>query len=253
MRFALLLLLTAPIFAQDSKTAPTPAPAKPGQGTAATPAPIAAAGAKVRRDPKDGLVYVWVPAGTFALGCPPDDEDCYSWEENPKAVSFRDGFWIGQTEVTQAAYQKMTNVNPSSIKGAALPVNQVGWYAARNFCALTGKRLPTEDEWEYAARALNNTSRYGAVGAIAWYGENSLNEPHAVATKAANKFGLYDMLGNLWEWVDGAYAPMPDKKVLRGGGFINPARDLRVSNRLWAAPESTNRDIGFRCAVDRIN
>ena len=79
MRFALLLLLTAPIFAQDTKIGTTPAPAKPGQGTAAKSAPAATAvgapgvGAKIRKDPKDGLVYVWIPAGTFALGCAPDD------------------------------------------------------------------------------------------------------------------------------------------------------------------------------------
>ncbi|MEI9813938.1 MAG: formylglycine-generating enzyme family protein [Acidobacteriota bacterium] len=252
MRFALLLCLMVPLLAQSPKAPTTPAAAPPVAAKASTAAAArpAPAGAKIRRDPKDGLTYIWVAPGTFALGCPPDDPDCYSWEATPHAVSIRNGFWIGQTEVTQTAYQTVTNVNPSRDRAPGLPVNGVSWYAARSFCASTGKRLPTEDEWEFAARALNPAPIYGPVDTVAWYLGNSLNAPHPVSLKAANKLGLHDMLGNLWEWTEDAYTPIPGMRILRGGGFLNAARDIRVSNRLWASPDSVNRDMGFRCVAD---
>jgi formylglycine-generating enzyme required for sulfatase activity len=249
MRFALLLLLTVPLIAQNAKTSATPAAppaaaAKPGAASAK-----AATNAKIRKDPQDGLTYVWIPAGTFALGCPPDDPDCYSWEELPHAYSAK-GFWIGQTEVTQAAYQAVTKVNPSAHRAPNLPVDQVTWYAARSFCAATGKRLPTENEWEYAARGLTNTPTYGPTAVVAWENSNSLGDTHPAGLKQPNKFGLYDMLGNVWEWTEDSYAKLPEFKMARGGAFLNPARDLRASNRLWLTPDTTHRDVGFRCVTD---
>jgi formylglycine-generating enzyme required for sulfatase activity len=249
MRSALLLLLSVPLLAQDAKTSTTPSAPQPAGAKPAATAAKPAANAKIRKDPKDGLTYVWVPAGTFAIGCPPDDPDCYSWEELPHAVSVK-GFWIGTTEVTQAAYQTVTKVNPSSRRGPGLPVDQVSWFAARSFCMSTGKRLPTEAEWEYAARALTNTPTYGPIDTVAWSLSNALGDPHPVGLKQPNKFGLHDMLGNLWEWTEDAYAPMPEFKMLRGGSFLNPPRDLRASNRLWLSPDTTHRDIGFRCVAD---
>jgi formylglycine-generating enzyme required for sulfatase activity len=109
-------------------------------------------------------------------------------------------------------------------------------------------RLPTAEEWEYAARAGNSSARYGNLNDIAWFDANTSDSTQPVAQKQPNAFGLYDMLGNVWEWVEDAYAP--DKKILRGGSFFNPANEIRVSNFLWATPETAHRDMGVRCAGD---
>jgi formylglycine-generating enzyme required for sulfatase activity len=196
------------------------------------------------------MTYVWVPAGTFTMGCPTEDPDCYSWEENPHSVTIKNGFWIGQTEVTQTAYKTVTNVNPSTNKLPGMPVDQISWFAARSFCASSGKRLPTEAEWEYAARGGSAAPTYGPIALAGWSLANALGNPHPVAQKQANKYGLYDTLGNLWEWTEDSYGPMPEFKMVRGGSFLDETRDLRVSNRLWLAPETTHRDIGFRCVSD---
>ena len=98
-------------------------------------------------------------------------------------------------------------------------------------------------------RAGGSTSaRYDALESIAWYDPNSNDQTHSVALKKANGFGLYDTLGTVWEWVEDAYEADPKKRILRGGSFYNIARDLRVSNRLWATPETAHRNMGLRCA-----
>ena len=110
-------------------------------------------------------------------------------------------------------------------------------------------RLPTEAEWEYAARAGVPASRYGLLDSIAWYDGNSRDQTHKSGTKLPNAFGLYDMLGNVWEWVEDSYQRSGKKmRILRGGSFFNVSRDIRVSSRLWALPDTAHRDMGFRCA-----
>lgn len=111
-------------------------------------------------------------------------------------------------------------------------------------------RLPTEIEWEYAARGGTSSARYGPLEDIAWYDGNSNDQTHEVGRKRPNAYGLYDTLGNVWEWVEDTYEVEPGKKVLRGDSFYNPARQVRVSDRLWATPETTHRDMGIRCAGD---
>lgn len=204
--------------------------------------------AETKLNPRDGLSYVWIPPGTFAMGCSPADAQCFEWEPAAHQVRIEKGFWIGQTEVTQQAYSAVMGTNPSRYKGPHLPVDQVNWFNARRYCEAVGLRLPTEAEWEYAARGGGTAARYSSLDSIAWYDPNSKDQTHPVAEKEANDFGLYDALGNVWEWVQDSYSADPRKRILRGGSFYNLARDLRVSNRLWAFPETGHRNMGIRCA-----
>ena len=196
----------------------------------------------------DGLTYVSIPPGAYEMGCSGGDAKCFAWEPPRHKVIVAKGFQIGQTLVTQQAWLREVGTNPSRYRGPSLPVDQVSWHDAQRYCAAIGMRLPTEVEWEYAARAGSATSRYGPLESIAWYDGNSQDRTHPVAENSPNAFGLYDMLGDLWEWVQDNYEANTNMRILRGGSFFNPARDLRVSNRLWALPETAHRDMGFRCA-----
>ena len=209
-----------------------------------------AAPVTTKRNPKDELLYVRIPPGTFSMGCSRGDAECFTWEAAPHQVRVAKGFWIGQTEVTQQAYSRVIGTNPSLYKGADLPVDQVSWFAARGYCEAVGMRLPTEVEWEYAARGGAAGARYGPLEDIAWFDPNSNDQTHPAALKKGNGFGLYDVLGNVWEWVQDRYEADPRKRILRGGSFYNLARDLRISNRLWATPETAHRNMGVRCAGD---
>ena len=104
---------------------------------------------------------------------------------------------------------RVTGQNPSHFKGASLPVETVNWNEAKSYCEAIGGRLPTEAEWEYATRAGSTAARYGNLDEIAWYSENSGNQTHEVGQKRANAFGLYDMLGNMWQWVAAQPGPWP--------------------------------------------
>ena len=193
---------------------------------------------------KDGLTYVWIAPGTAVIGCARDQGQCFAWEESARRLTIRKGFWIGQTEVTQEAWQRVMGTNPSRYRGARLPVDQIGWNEARDYCESAGMRLPTGSEWEYAARA-----GMGDLESTAWYDGNSGDTTHAVGLKRPNGYGLYDMLGNVWEWVRDDYRNANGAfKVLRGGSFFNASREVRVSNILWAKPETAHRDMGVRCA-----
>lgn len=202
----------------------------------------------VKVNPKDGLTYIWIAAGSFAMGCSAGDAECFGWEAPLHGVTVARGFWIGQTEVTQQAYRRVIGTNPSRYRGALLPVEQVGWDDARAYCQAVAMRLPTEAEWEYAARGGSAAPQYGSLVSIAWFDSNSEDKTHPVATKAPNAYGLFDTLGNVWEWVQDSYDA--EKKILRGGAFVNLPRDLRVSNKLWATPDTRHRDMGIRCAED---
>jgi formylglycine-generating enzyme required for sulfatase activity len=154
--------------------------------------------AETRANPIDGLKYVRIRTGEFQMGG--SDADAA-----PHPVRITRDFWIGQTEVTQAAYQRVMKANPSYFKGSDLPVEQVSWQDADNYCKAVMMRLPTEAEWEYAARAGNRNELYGAIDKIAVYAGNS-KETAKVGSKGPNAWGVYDMLGNVWEWTNDWYS-----------------------------------------------
>jgi len=225
---------------------------------------------KTWTNPADGLTYAWIPPGTFMMGCSAQDSECKDDEKPAHQVAIEKGFWMGQTEVTIAAFKKFNPkfVSPDPSSAPNLPVCGVSWTEAKNYCAATGGRLPTEAEWEYAARGGSSQAFYGTISEIAWYANNSADGPHPVGKKRPNAFGLYDMLGNVSEWVLDRYfnkysydsestgpnveQPLASNAlaVARGGFWQNEAVALRVSHRLAQYKEGDDVPIGFRCARD---
>lgn len=201
----------------------------------------------IRVNPHDGLVYVWISPGSYFTGCLPGDAQCMGLERHRQRIVIASGFWIGRTEVTQAAFQRVMEATPSHYHGARGPVDSVGWPDATEYCSRIGMRLPTESEWEYSAYGGTNALPRQPLTDVAWFDGNSDDRTHAVATKLANGYGLFDMLGNVWEWVQDPGIE-PGEHILKGGSFYNIARDLRVSGRLSARADLRHRDIGFRCA-----
>ena len=218
---------------------------------------------------------VRVEGGTFTMGATAEQGDDVYADEMPAHEVTLSSYCIGKTEVTQALWQAVMGVNPSGFKGANLPVEQVSWNDCQEFIAklnaLTGKafRLPTEAEWEFAARGGNNSRGYKYSGSntlsnVAWYDDNSSSKTHPVATKAPNELGIYDMTGNVWEWCNDWFSDSyytsasqtnptgPDSgslRVCRGGSWISPARYCRVSYRSCDYPASRNDHLGLRLAL----
>jgi len=247
------------------------------QGSA-TP-PLAPTLGTVWENPKDGLRYVWVPPGTFIMGCSPGDTECADDEKPAHRETIRKGFWMGQTPVTIAAFKqygratgKSMPTPPSFNSGWThqdMPIVNVSWDVAVAFCGWAGGRLPTEAEWEYAARAGSTGARYAPIDEVAWYANNSGQTTHQVALKRVNAFGLYDMLGNVWEWVNDYWSPSypvpvppdatfgppepiqgPDSwpRVVRGGSWFIGAPEVRASRRFRSPPDNDfGDDFGLRC------
>ncbi|HEY6346879.1 MAG TPA: SUMF1/EgtB/PvdO family nonheme iron enzyme [Bryobacteraceae bacterium] len=198
-----------------------------------------------RVNPKDGLTYVWIPPGKFVMGCSPGDSECFDDEKPAREVTIAEGFWLGQAPVTQEAFERVMSENPSHFKGPELPMESVDWNKASEYCGKIGGRLPREEEWEYAARAGTTGARYGPLDEIAWYQGNSDGTTHPVGLKQANAFGLYDMLGNVWEWTSSDYDPTT--KVVRGGSWYGYAAAVRASYRYRYVPTLRYVGVGFRC------
>jgi len=254
---------------ETKKVPETPQPT----GTEPQTQPVAqpAAGA-VRVNSKDGLKYVWIPPGSFQMGCSPGDKECQDDEKPPHQVTITKGYWLGQTEVTVGAYKRFAGGTGKGMPSAPdfnpdwsheqMPIVNVSWDDAQAYCTWAGGRLPTEAEWEYAARAGSTEARYGHIDEVAWYSSNTGQKTHEVGQKRANSFGLYDILGNVWEWVNDWYdekysqgSPSQDPagatsgqyRVLRGGSWLNNPRLVRVSFRFRYNPGNRNYHYGFRC------
>ena len=208
-----------------------------------------------------------VAGGTFQMGSTTGDSD-----EEPVHQVTLSNFSIGETEVTQELWQAVMVTNPSNFKGNKLPVERVSWNDCQTFITklnqLTGKtfRLPTEAEWEYAARGGNKSNGYtysgsNTIGDVAWYTSNSSSTTHAVATKAPNELGIYDMSGNVEEWCQdwyGSYSSGSQTnptgpttgsyRVIRGGSWSSYAAFCRVAYRDSYAPSDTSNNLGLRLA-----
>jgi formylglycine-generating enzyme len=217
------------------------------------------------------IAYVQIPTGTFTMGSPPD-EDGHLADEEPQHEVTISAFELGKYEVTNAEYARFLQANPNvqlpahwhpEIQPDDEPAAAMSWNEAAQFASWVGGRLPTEAEWEYAARAGTTESRYGDVDAVAWHNLNSDGMKHKVGGKQPNAFGLYDMLGNVNEWVadgmrgydaDPAFDPRDrtaesaDAHVLRGGSFDGDPIYARAAFRFFRAPHFRVTDFGFRVA-----
>ncbi len=226
----------------------------------------------------NGVSFKMLPVagGTFQMGAQSTDPNGQNYDaeansyENPVHQVTLSAFTIGETEVTQALWEAVMGSNPSSFKGSDLPVETVSWDDCQTFITklnqLTGKtfRLPTEAEWEYAARGGNKSQGYKYSGSntiddVAWYYDNGGSKTHAVGTKQANELGIYDMSGNVWEWCSDWYdsygsssqtnptgAASGSYRVLRGGSWNYNAMFCRVSLRSGYYPDYGNDGRGLR-------
>ena len=207
-----------------------------------------------------GMEFVWIPDGTFLMGSPSYEEGRES-NERQHGVRISQGFWMGKYEVTQGEWESVMGENPSAFGecGARCPVETISWYDVQWFIRglnerETGRgyryRLPTEAEWEYAARAGTTGVRYGEKDEVAWHYGNSDRTTHPVGQKRANAWGLHDMLGNVYEWTADWYRPYPGAydrarggRVLRGGSWN---AGVRSADRHYWRPGDRRGSIGFR-------
>ena len=237
---------------------------------------------------KSRLVIVKIPAGTFRMGSDEiihaDDywkpcDTCPSRNEVERPVhqvTISQDFWMGQFDVTQKQWQDVMGNNPSAnqASGPDAPVEQVSWKDVQVFLAKANAmqsrwtlRLPTEAEWEYAARAGSTGETYGPLDEIAWYkGNGGGRGTHPVGQKKPNAFGLYDMLGNVWQWCQDRFGPYPsdpvtdpqgaangDKHPTRGGCYYCDAVHERAARRNRDLEDHASRSIGFRIVAMRRN
>ena len=239
----------------------------------ANPSPL-----EVRRSSKDGLEYVFIPPGEFEMGASPGDDEAGDDEKPRHRVRITRGFWLGRTPVTVEAYRRFCEATGREMPVAPdfnedwqhedHPIVNVSWEDAAAYCEWAGGRLPTEAEWEYAAR--------GGTTQRCWWGKefdeqkvwcrrNSDSSTQRGGTKPANPWQLQDVLGNVWEWCadwyDGDYYASSsvadpegpssgDGRVVRGGSWVLDPWYLRVSYRGWGDPGYWDVSVGFRCARD---
>ena len=276
----LLLAMPAICFAQQKVTRPSTPQTTKQQTTQTTKRPTTQTTKQTTQQnvltiTVKGVSFkmIRVQGGTFTMGATSEQgSDAYD-DEKPAHKVTLSNYYIGETEVTQELWQAVMGSNPSYFKGAKLPVEQVSWEDCQEFIRklnqMTGKsfRLPTEAEWEFAARGGNRSNHYkysgsGNLSSVAWYDDNSGSKTHPVGQKSPNELGLYDMSGNVWEWCADWYgkysssaqtnpkgASSASDRVSRGGGCGSSAGGCRVSSRSSHAPANRYDALGLRLAL----
>jgi formylglycine-generating enzyme required for sulfatase activity len=227
----------------------------------------------------DGYELVKIPAGRFLMGSPEDEEERHD-NEGPRHEVRVPAFFIGRYPVTNAQYQRFLKANPKPSEPPAFwadrdynqplqPVVGVTWLGAQAYARWAGLRLPTEAEWEYACRA-GTITRFSSgntekdLAAVGWYDGNSEGRLHPVGEKTPNVFGLFDMHGNVGEFVEDDYhgtyekaptdrsawidEPRTTHRVVRGGGWSDDASYCRSAARSVGAPVDCSLAFGFRLA-----
>ena len=224
----------------------------------------------------------WIPSGTFMMGSPEDEPGRSESEGRQHLVTISRGFWLADTPVTQALWTAVMSENPSRFKGDDRPVEGVSWDDGQRLCAMLNERIrglnvsvPSEAQWEYACRAGTTQATYmgnpegvllsSVLETVAWYRDNSDSETHPVKQKQPNPWGLYDMLGNVFEWcLDGrrTYDSEPQQdplgpmqssvgRVSRGGSWVVVAGCMRAAYRLATRPDLRDSGRGLRLVRDQ--
>jgi formylglycine-generating enzyme required for sulfatase activity len=222
-----------------------------------------------------GMKFVLIPSGSFMMGADKEMDEAAEADEMPSHhVTISRPFYIGMIEVTQKQWKSVMGNNPSTFKYGRSPVETVSWDDVQVFIrrlnALENTdryRLPSEAEWEYAARAGRSTRHclgndQAALDLCAWYRDNASRGTHPVGMKRPNDWGLYDMYGNVWEWVQDRYEPYSehpvtdprgsasgDRRVNRGCSWRENAWYCRATPRIDSNPDFQSADLGFRLAV----
>tara|TARA_Y100000588_G_scaffold274347_1_gene290336 strand:- start:5507 stop:6226 length:720 start_codon:yes stop_codon:yes gene_type:complete len=231
------------------------------------------------------MSYIWISSGSFKMGCLSDDYSCDSDEFPRHEVRLTQGYWMGLTEVSVKSYVKFTQATQRTLpepppfnknwQRIDHPIVRVKWLSAEAFCRWAGGRLPTESEWEYAARADKTTNKFpwgdevthehANYRGVGWQDAWLYTSPGA--SFRANSWGLHEMSGNVWEWLSDWYSesyykvsPIEDprgphqgiEKVVRGGSWFTTSRVLRISDRFKVIPNSYSHDVGFRCVCDEL-
>ncbi len=265
----------APAGKDDAPPAESAAPKKPAGPKVV---PIQYTGEDLQKAGQAPDRMAFIKGGCFQMG-----NDYAQEDERPEHEVCVDDFYLGRYEVTQEEWEKVMGYNPSKFLDPNRPVEQVNFYDVQEYVQKSGGacRLPTEAEWEYAARGGAQSRYYWGNlmdEAYAWYEDNSDKQTHPVGGKKPNQYGLHDMMGNVWEWIEDWYEPFYRKeprdnpkgpetgehKVIRGGAFDSSAGALRITNRIWLHPKNRVfpkvttygqvineifNYIGFRCAL----
>lgn len=225
-----------------------------------------------------GLVFRWIPPGSFRMGSPMDELHRKPIREEQKTVELSRGFWLSQHEITQAQFAAIMGEHRNSNKGdaAVLPVEEVTWEQAEEFCRKLTERertagrlsdgwmyvLPSEHQWEYACRAgESGPTSGGTLDEVAWTMDNSEKRTQPVGTKAPNAWGLHDMLGNVWEWTSSPWADRPGSgkdpvasgddslRTIRGSSVKGGAQQTRAAHRDARKKTFQWNDLGLRPAL----
>ena len=290
MRFLILSLLSLALFfgqacsKEEEQAAEKPFPVSESGESAQEPPKSTEKVVPITLSPEDQEKAKGAPEGMAFIkgGCFTMGNDYAQEDEKPEHEVCLDDFYMDKHEVTQARFEKVTGYNPSKFIGPDLPVEQVNFIEVQEFLEKSAGqcRLPTEAEWEYAARGGADSRYYWGNmmdESYAWYEDNSEGTTHPVGQKLPNQYGLHDMMGNVWEWTHDWYEiyyqirnknnpqgpEAGEHKVIRGGAFDSSAGALRITNRIWLHPKNRvfpkvttygqaineiYNYIGFRCA-----